>query len=262
MALVAGCRPQLLLVSFLAIVIFWNSVFHDRSLFSQKGWRSTLALCIPYILVAAGIMWYNYARFGSPFDFGANYNLTTNDMTGRGYRVERVGLSIFTYFFQPPTVTAVFPFLESSPIHTNYLGTTITEPMFGGIFMVIPLLWVLFLLPSKWEIMQKKRVLTFTVLCLLLSFFIGAFDAQGAGLLQRYVSDFSFLAVLSAILLVFCLYETHLGAERRRLHAFMRFSLFGSGVYCFLVIFAIYSVEIFYRNPYLFNLVSDAVQFW
>ena len=26
-------------------------------------------------------MAYNAARFGSPFDFGANYNLTSNDMT-------------------------------------------------------------------------------------------------------------------------------------------------------------------------------------
>lgn len=262
MALVAGCRPQLLLVSALAIVIFWSSVFHERTLFSKKGWRGTVALCIPYIVVAAGIMWYNYARFGSPFDFGANYNLTTNDMTGRGYRVERVGLSIFTYFFQLPNITAVFPFLQASSIQTNYLGTTITEPMFGGIFAVIPLLWILFLLPSKFEAMKKKKVLALCILCLALSFFIGAFDAQGAGLLQRYVSDFSFLAILSAILFVFFLYETNLGAERRRLHSFMRFSLFASGVYCFMVIFAKYSVEIFHRNPYLFNLVSETVQFW
>lgn len=32
-------------------------------------------------------MWYNAARFGSPFDFGANYNLTSNDMTRRGFAV-------------------------------------------------------------------------------------------------------------------------------------------------------------------------------
>lgn len=262
MALVAGCRPQLLLASAFAVVIFWSSVFHDRSLFSKKGWKSTLAICLPYILVAAGIMWYNFARFGSPFDFGANYNLTTNDMTGRGYRVERVGLSIYTYFFQLPNITAVFPFLEASTIHTNYLGRTITEPMFGGIFAVIPLLWILFLLPSRFDLMKKKKVLAFALLSVALSFVIGAFDAQGAGLLQRYVSDFTFLAVLAAILMVCCLYETHLGAERKRLHSFMRFTLFTSGAYCFLIIFARYSVEIFYRNPYLFNLVSEAVQFW
>ncbi|MBQ9086259.1 MAG: hypothetical protein IJY47_03635 [Clostridia bacterium] len=262
MALVAGCRPQLLLVSAMAVVFFWNSVFHDRSLFSKKGWRSTVAICLPYLLVAAGIMWYNDARFGSVFDFGANYNLTTNDMTGRGYRVERVGLSIFTYFFQLPNLTAAFPFLQSSTIHTNYLGTTITEPMFGGIFAVIPLLWILFLLPSRGAQLKRKRLLALCLLPLGLSFFIGAFDAQGAGLLQRYVSDFAFLACLSALIMIFFVYEGTLGAERKRLHSFMRFSLFVSGAYCFMLIFAKYSVEIFYRNPYLFNLISETVQFW
>lgn len=44
---------------------------------------------LPYIIVAAGVMYYNAARFGSPFDFGANYNLTFNDMTLRGFRIDR-----------------------------------------------------------------------------------------------------------------------------------------------------------------------------
>ena len=81
-------------------------------------------------------MWYNFARFGSPFDFGQNYNLTTNDMTGRGFRVERVGLSFFTYFLQPPKINSAFPFVNRVDITTSYLGTTITEAMFGGIFVV------------------------------------------------------------------------------------------------------------------------------
>ncbi len=262
MALVAGCRPQLLLVSAMAIVIFWNSVFKDRTLFSKKGWKSTICICLPYILVAAGIMWYNYARFGSPFDFGANYNLTTNDMTGRGYRVERVGLSLFTYLFQLPNFTAIFPFLQPVTIGTNYLGVTITEAMFGGIFAVIPLLWVLFLLPSSAKLLLKKKLLALCLLPLGISVFIAAFDAQGAGLLQRYVSDFAFLACFSAIIMVFFLYEYHLGAERRRIHSFMRVALYTSGVYCFLCIFAKYASEIFYTNPYLFNRVAEMVQFW
>ncbi len=262
MALVAGCRPQLLLVSIMAFVIFWNAVFRERTLFSKKGIGSTIALIFPYVLVAAGIMWYNNARFGSPFDFGANYNLTTNDMTGRGFRVERVGLSLFTYFFQFPNFTAAFPFLSGSTIATNYLGTTITEPMFGGIFIVIPILWILALIPSRVGAMKKKGILAWCLIPVTLSLFLGMFDAQGAGLLQRYVCDFAFLACLSAIVMIFFLYDRSLGAEKRRLHSFLRFALYASGIYCFCCIFAKYSVEIFYRNPYLFHTVSELVQFW
>ena len=262
MALVAGCRPQLLVVSALAVVIFWYAVFQDRSLFSKKGLGSTVAMCLPYLLVAAGIMWYNYARFGSPFDFGQNYNLTTNDMTGRGFRVERVGLSLFTYFFQPPVLTSSFPFLEGTAIRTNYLGVTITEPTFGGIFLVIPLLWVLVLVWANRKELWKEGILAFCTVPVALSLFLGMFDAQGAGLLQRYVSDFAFLACLSAIVMVFFLYQKREGESRKTVHSFLRFSLFASGAYCFFCIFAKYGTEIFYRNPYLFNYVSELVQFW
>ena len=262
MALVAGCRPQLLVVSAFAFLFFWGAVFKDRSLFSKKGALSTFAICLPYVLVAAGIMWYNFARFGSPFDFGANYNLTTNDMTGRGYRVERVGLSLFTFFFQLPNFTATFPFLKSVTIDTNYLGTTITEPMFGGIFATIPILWCILLVPRFAKNMQKGHILALCLLPLGLSIFIGAFDAQGAGLLQRYVSDFAFLSILSAIAVIFYLYQSVRGRLRDYINTFLGFAAFGSGIYCFLSIFAKYGVELFYKNPHLFNYVSELVQFW
>ncbi len=262
MALVAGCRPQLLLVSAMAIVIFWNSVFKERSLFSKKSFVSTLSICIPYIIVAAGIMWYNNARFASPFDFGANYNLTTNDMIGRGYRVERVGLSLFTYLFQPPYFNARFPFLKSVNIGTGYLGQTITEPMFGGIFAVIPLLWLIFLIPRYFKYMKKQNVLALACLPIALSVFIAAFDAQGAGLLQRYVNDFSFLAVLGAVIVAFTLLSINRTIGSFRIRSFLRFALFGSGAYCAMIVFAKYSVEIYYRNPYFFNKVAELVEFW
>ena len=262
MALVAGCRPQLLLVSAMAIVIFWNSVFKERSLFSKKGIASTLSVCIPYIIVALGIMWYNNARFGSPFDFGANYNLTTNDMTGRGYRVERVGLSLFTYLLQPPNITGRFPFLRSVNIDTGYLGQTITEPMFGGIFAVIPLLWLIFLIPRYSKYMKKQKVFALACLPVALSIFIAAFDAQGAGLLQRYVNDFSFLAILGAVIVAMTLLSVNRTSRSIGIRAFLRFALFGSGAYCAMIIFAKYSVEIYYKNPYFFNKVAELVEFW
>ncbi len=262
MALVAGCRPQLLLVSAMAIIIFWGTVFKERLLFSKKSIFSTVAICLPYVIVAIGIMWYNAARFGSPFDFGANYNLTTNDMTGRGYRVERVGLSVFTYLFQPPYFTARFPFLRSVNIGTGYMGQTITESMFGGIFMVIPLLWLIFLMPRYAKYMKKNNIFAFACLSVALSVFIAMFDAQGAGLLQRYVNDFSFLAILGAIAVGLTVISANRTSGSVRIRSFLRFALFGSGAYCAMIVFAKYAVEIYYYNPYLFNKVAELVEFW
>ncbi|MCO7109522.1 hypothetical protein NIA69_10595 [Gemmiger formicilis] len=53
-------------------------------------------------------MWYNAARFGSPFDFGANYNLTGNDMTQRGFNAVRIGPAVFTSLFELSSWQGVF----------------------------------------------------------------------------------------------------------------------------------------------------------
>lgn len=62
----------------------------ERRLATRRGVVEFACLVAPYVLVAAGIMAYNYARFGSLTDFGANYNLTVNDMTKRGMNVGRL----------------------------------------------------------------------------------------------------------------------------------------------------------------------------
>ena len=110
--------------------------------------------------------------------------------------------------------------------------------------------------------MKKQNVLAFACLPIALSVFIAAFDAQGAGLLQRYVNDFSFLAVLGAVIVAFTLLSINRTSGSFRIRSFLRFALFGSGAYCAMIVFAKYSVEIYYRNPYFFNKVAELVEFW
>ncbi|MBQ8001931.1 MAG: hypothetical protein IJ297_00615 [Clostridia bacterium] len=153
MACVLALRPNLVFFSCTAFMLFWGSVFRDRELLSinsrlsdekYRGLKNTLAFCMPYIVIGVLIMVYNAARFSSPFDFGASYNLTTSDMTKRGFALDRWGLGVFEYLFRPPTVSASFPFLTSSYPSTSYIGFTSREGMFGGIFATYPILWSLF----------------------------------------------------------------------------------------------------------------------
>ncbi len=83
MALVAGCRPQFLLGSFFVIPMYYRYFFKEK--WNKRKTYEILSLILPYVIVAIPLMIYNYLRFSSPFDFGANYNLTTNDMTKRGF---------------------------------------------------------------------------------------------------------------------------------------------------------------------------------
>lgn len=114
MALVAGCRPQMELFAVLCLPIFWPQYIRQKRLRSKQGITEAIAFVLPVILVALGLMAYNAARFGSPFDFGANYNLTSNDMTHRGFRIGRLAPALFTYFLSLPVVQAVFPYLAGT----------------------------------------------------------------------------------------------------------------------------------------------------
>ncbi len=211
MALVAGCRPQLLVLSLVAFPLFWRSFIAERRLLTPRGAREFACLIAPYLVVAAGLMWYNRARFGSFTDFGANYNLTVNDMTKRGWNVGRLAPALFAYFLQPPSATGVFPFLQAAPFETTYMGQTIKEVTFGGILACLPVLWIL---PFSKRILQLRirqratRTIAGVIVVLLFGGVVVALaDAEMAGILQRYFADFSFMFLAAVVLLAFVVNE-------------------------------------------------------
>ncbi|MDE8702470.1 cytochrome C oxidase Cbb3 [Adlercreutzia equolifaciens] len=211
MALVAGCRPQLLVLSLLAFPLFWRTYITKRRLLTPQGLREFGCLVAPYVLVAAGIMAYNYARFGSLTDFGANYNLTVNDMTKRGMNIGRLAPAFFTYFLQPPSMTGVFPFLQPAPFDTTYMGQTIKEVTFGGIFACFPLLWVLAfsrrILAMRARQRSTRTIMGIIIVLLVSGVLVALLDAELAGILQRYYADFSFMFLMAAVLLCFVVNE-------------------------------------------------------
>ncbi len=207
MALVAGCRPQLLLLSLLAFPLFWRPYITKRRLFAKEGALEFACLIVPYILIAALIMGYNYARFGSLTDFGANYNLTVNDMTQRGWVLGRIAPALFAYFLQPPDATGVFPFLQPAEFQTTYMGQSIKEATFGGVLWCYPVLWVIFFVRPLLTMRNSQRstkTITGVIFVLLFSgVAIAIVDAEMAGILQRYYADFSFMFLAAMVLLVF-----------------------------------------------------------
>lgn len=268
MALVAGCRPQLLVLSFIAFPLFWRPYVTKKKLFTKQGFVEFVCLIAPYVVVAVGIMLYNYARFGSPFDFGANYNLTVNDMTKRGFELGRLAPAFFSYFLQPPNVTGVFPFLQPTAFDTTYMGQTVKEVTFGGIFACLPILWVL---PFARRILKLRirerstRTVMGTVVLLLVSGVVVAlFDAQMAGILQRYYADFSFMFLAATVLLLFIANE-NMDHSTEAYDIFMRViltlvvtSLLYSVLLCFVPETGWYS-DVY---PWAYQFLVEDFQFW
>lgn len=81
-ALAFGCRPTIALGNLMVIPLFITFMRGRKLTGAQWGYT---ALCIlPYAAVAAGLMWYNNARFDNPFEFGQSYQMTVADQSQYG----------------------------------------------------------------------------------------------------------------------------------------------------------------------------------
>lgn len=268
MALVAGCRPQLVVLSLVAFPLFWRRLITKRHLFTRAGAGEFACLIAPYLVVAAGLMWYNWMRFGSPTDFGANYNLTVHDMPKRGLSLGRILPALFAYFIQPPTVDGTFPFILPAVFDTTYMGQTVREVTFGGIFACLPVLWLIPFAPPilKLRFQQRSTNTVAGVVLLLLAsgVFVALFDAELAGILQRYYADFSFMFLISAVLLAFIANENMppdlplARIFRSTLSVLVAFSLAYVTLLCFV------PETGWYSNVYdwAYQFIVEAFEFW
>ena len=263
MALAVGCRPQLVLASALALPLFAGYFIKEKNLTTKKGLINLLALGVPFVIVAAGIMYYNYIRFGSVTDFGSGYNLTTNDVTSRGFDIGRTGLGIFTYLFQPPQFTATFPYIRPIDIDTQYMGKTIYEFCFGGLIASLPVLWFTGALPKGYHTLKKNGVAGFTITLLAIGLALVIADTQAGGLLQRYYSDFGIFFFLAAAMVIFALFEEnnlkqcHINTNR-----ILFISTILSVVYTITLVFSVADVTIDTQNPTLYAEILHLVEFW
>ncbi len=268
-ALTLGCRPQFILAFLFAIPIFWDETIKQRQFFSVKGLRNTVLIMLPFIIVGVWIMYYNYARFDSPFDFGATYNLTGFDMTHKKFDMARFPLGIFAYLLQPFTVSANFPFIRTDSTLNSYLGHFSYEPMYGSTTAYSVLLWVNLLMWRVRKELNEKRVLLFSIVSLILGLFIVGVDIQMVGYTQRYLSDFSWLLAISASIVIFTMeskYTTNNNYGIATIH--FRRELFTFGV-CICIIFNLWTMLVDGRygalietNPSLYYKVKDLVLFF
>lgn len=263
-ACTALCRPQFLLAAVLGIILFWGNVFKKRDLFSKNSIKQTLAVCLPFVIVGAITMCYNAARFSSPFDFGASYNLTTNDMTKRGFVFGRIGLGIFTYFLQLPVVNAVFPFLHDFSIATAYQGLTLTEKLLGGVLWLYPILNIGVCGAFKKNLFIDRRAYRTVYCSLIIAVILAVLDAQVAGLLTRYFLDFVWLMMIASSMTVFAYFERYrtVGVQRSRAIAIVITLSVITAVVAYLTIFARSEDAIINANPELYYNMMHLIAFW
>lgn len=76
--------------------------------------RMIFPLFIPLIFGAIAMGWYNWARFGSPLEFGLRYQITFFNLNRDlvfTFQPDYFFLNLYVYFFQPFKLISSFPFI-------------------------------------------------------------------------------------------------------------------------------------------------------
>ena len=191
-------------------------------------------------------------------------------MTRRGFSVGRIAPALVTFLVGVPGIGTVFPYLTPTRMATNYMGLTITELFYGGALVCLPLLWGLAVLPLlRGRLAARRDLRGLLRLILLAAVALAVLDAQMAGVLYRYQSDWLgplLWAAALAWLLAEQTLQDHLGQPGvARLYTACRVALplavLAGGVYNFCVYFAA-EPGLIGQNPSLYQNVSRLVQFW
>lgn len=207
MAFVLLCRPQLVLGSFIAIPLFWNEI---RNFKSNKLIRKSMFISlIPFAILGSLVCYYNFVRFDSIFEFGVNYNLTVNDVSRRVFEFDRYSDGIYKYFLEFPRIINKFPFLSSTNLETNYIGMTVYEPTFGGLFVSNAILFSGLLIFKIKRYFKNLEIYNIGVMSIVIGFVICILDIQLSGIIQRYFYDFSFFFFIAMVIALFAFIDKH-----------------------------------------------------
>jgi len=195
-ALVFGCRPPIALANIVVIPLLF--VFLKEHAFTRKLAGKLALAATPYLLVAAGLMIYNYVRFDNPFEFGQAYQLTVADQSNynlsiNGTQLLRIISETGSNFFAFKSITETFPYFQTSSVFFNF-------PILS--FSIVALF------PSVRESAKKEKIRPFLLGLLISVLVITAADVLWSPyLLERYRMDIYFLMGIGCFLTLGMWYE-------------------------------------------------------
>jgi hypothetical protein len=202
LALVVGCRPNMIFVSFLVPVILWK----------RRSWKLLLPVLIPYVLVAIPICMYNYARFDSIFDFGQKHVLTSMNLEALNLLnpiglVLRVVMSLMSYLFTPYIYSLEFPYVKyvegGHPFTLGFFNLGGAGGGGGGGMINFPVVFCLFYLLRRRGRQQMTQVFSVVCTILIVAACVMAADVWMNGVQARFILDFGTFIILPSL---FCAY--------------------------------------------------------
>ena len=244
-ALVVGCRPNLIFVSLLVPVILWK----------RKSLKLFLFILIPYIIVAIPLCMYNYARFGSIFDFGVNYNMTVSNLFAQNLlnplgKITKIFIASISYLFFPNRYSLYFPFVESFTNSTVIMGIYQYNETSGGIInfpIVLCLFYFIKNIFNKDNLKHRYIISAFLVIAAM----IIILNSLIVGFLGRYIMDIAIFIIIPSL---FCAYYWQNNQSKRRLKII--YVLLTASIFVGMFLFVTGTSFLSYRNPALYRYLE------
>lgn len=266
MAFTAGCRPQMVLAAVVVLPLMVPYLFAGTENGVKAEWKRILCFVLPYLVIAAGLMYYNQIRFGSPLDFGSSYNLTYAKVQGGSVRLQTAVTGWYYYLFRPWKLFSEYPYLFREDFVWDNPDVLAMHPSIGGIYLLYPVLLVGFavLRRAKGEECLHRELLWFGRMLLGMVFVLAMLDAFMGGMMDRYKLDFTPLAALcmSAAFMSF----KHPGIEAKKVTIVKRLLCIAPVAGAILFSGLTYGVEglnaLYTVNPEAYAAIARTIEFW
>lgn len=260
-SLMVASRPNFIFYLAAVLPLLIPLILHKKHFASKPA----AAFFTPLAVFAVILMAYNYARFGSPFNFGQRYQLTVSDVhynSATNFAVLPVGL--FHYFFAPLKIDMTYPFfhvVQTTPAAS--CGYYYNQPM-AGLFnypLILTILAAFYILKRMPQ--ERKSLKRFTAILLFMSLAVTYLDITMAGVLERYTLDIGPVLVFVSVILWFEIIEyfKQKGAQRPVTKLFFAVCTVSSIISMLCCSIGEYSVQKL-SNPQLYERLAAIFEFW
>ena len=223
-ALAFGCRPPVALANIFVLAFIYN-ILQNRLLARKTKITKMLLIFVPYFVVGAMLMLYNYVRFDNAFEFGQSYQLTLADQHmyrsfWEHFDAKKTIIVTFLNFYLVPSFSEEFPFIRYCGVFFNYPVLLLTMRVFSK---------------SIAQVLQEKQLYFFSLLSLFSTILITVFTVYWSPfLLERYHLDFYYVLCIVSFIAAAAWLENVKEEKKTFLISFLVVLLFAVYVVAFL----------------------------
>ena len=267
LAFCAGARPVTAMGAAVLLPVFFGVLADKRLAAGDKAVRA-LAFVLPVIVGIALILSYNEFRFGNPFDFGENYQLTISNINSLKVDISLLPVSILYFFFQPYSMSELFPFFYMAAYPINNYEIFRNIELNAGVLNIpfflagILLAWGTLRRTGK-GVPQRGTKIEYNAYILTtigISVLIAWFDFCRGGTAVRYTADFAgILAMMCAVVL---LRRLMVPSGRKALYGIIMAAMIVTPVLIFLSYLPLHNSNLQYIYPELLERTEDFFLFW